>query len=223
MKRSALNSKKPGESADSSTDEKVLIESIERDASREAEKIDAQTRKLVEDRRKAVEQQIQLINRQADEKLRGKVAAIERNAASSIAVETRRATLRARETVMQDVINQTEHRLYSFIGEKKYYGILLDWIVEGAIGLNTEKAEVNASREEMKLINKDLLKEAEVKVMSLAGRKIDLTKSRQNPLLAQGVVLKTDNDRLAFNNQVPTRFLRYQSEIRKLITSELFE
>jgi vacuolar-type H+-ATPase subunit E/Vma4 len=147
-------------------DESALIESIERDASREADKIDAQTRKIVEDRGKAAEQQIQ---------------------------------------------------------KKEYSGILQDWIVEGAIGLNAEKAEVNASEAEMKLINRDLLTKAEAKVRDITGRKVNLVKSRRDPLSAQGVVLTTENGRISFNNQAPARFLRYQSEIRKLIMSELFE
>ena len=204
-------------------DESALIESIERDASREADKIDAQTQKIVEDRRKAAEQQIQLIKQQADEKLKGQVAAIERNTASSIAVEIHRAGLRIRETITREVIHKAEQRLQSLMGKKEYSGILQDWIVEGAIGLNAEKAEVNASEAEMKLINGGLLTKAEAKVKDIMGRKVNLVKSRRDPLSAQGVVLTTENGRISFNNQAPTRFLRYQSEIRKLIMSELVE
>jgi vacuolar-type H+-ATPase subunit E/Vma4 len=204
-------------------DESALIESIERDASREADKIDAQTRKIVEDRGKAAEQQIQLIKQQADEKLKGQVAAIERNTASSIAVEIHRTGLRIRETITREVIHKAEQRLQSLMDKKEYSGILQDWIVEGAIGLNAEKAEVNASEAEMKLINRDLLTKAEAKVRDITGRKVNLVKSRRDPLSAQGVVLTTENGRISFNNQAPARFLRYQSEIRKLIMSELFE
>ncbi len=223
MKQSELNSNTDSEPSAASMDESALIESIEQDASREADKIDAQTQKIVEDRRKAAEQQIQLIKQQADEKLKGQVAAIERNTASSIAVEIHRAGLRIRETITREVIHKAEQRLQSLMGKKEYSGILQDWIVEGAIGLNAEKAEVNASEAEMKLINGGLLTKAEAKVKDIMGRKVNLVKSRRDPLSAQGVVLTTENGRISFNNQAPTRFLRYQSEIRKLIMSELVE
>ncbi len=57
------------------------------------------------------------------------------------------------------------------------------------------------------------------KYHDLTGGKISIKKSDENPLFAQGIVLTSINHKTAFNNQVPTRLLRYQSEMRKLFTA----
>jgi vacuolar-type H+-ATPase subunit E/Vma4 len=49
-----------------------------------------------------------------------------------------------------------------------------------------------------------------------------LTLSDTPPLKSQGVVLTAADGRTAFNNQVKTRMLRKQREIRMLIYNALF-
>jgi len=66
------------------------------------------------------------------------------------------------------------------------------------------------------------LKETEKKYNALTGGNIRLKKTDKNPLFAQGIVLSSTDNRTAFNNQVPTRLMRYQTQIRKIIYKEYF-
>ena len=54
------------------------------------------------------------------------------------------------------------------------------------------------------------------------GKPVDLTLSEARPLKSQGVVLTAADGRTAFNNQVRTRMMRKQREIRTLIYNTLF-
>ena len=54
-------------------------------------------------------------------------------------------------------------------------------------------------------------------------RDVALELSSDPPLLQQGVVLQTGEGRVEFNNQVATRLIRYQSEIRRIIHRVVFD
>ena len=100
---------------------------------------------------------------------------------------------------------------------------LVGWIVEAAIGLNASEATVMASAGESGFLDRDLMREAEQRVQALTGRSIKLEIDPDDPPIPQGVVLKAKNGRVEFNNQVATRLLRSQSEIRKSIQDRLWK
>ena len=90
------------------------------------------------------------------------------------------------------------------------------------IGLGVEKAEVNATAEEKKIINARLLSNAEKKIGEITGNRVSIVISKAPALSSQGVVLTSVDGRIAFNNQVATRLLRKQRAIRSLIYERLF-
>jgi len=59
--------------------------------------------------------------------------------------------------------------------------------------------------------------------VEMTGRKVSLMLTDGDPLIPQGVVLKAADGRVEFNNQVATRLLRRQSEIRKTIQDILWK
>ena len=92
--------------------------------------------------------------------------------------------------------------------------------LQSVLGENV--VEVNGSKRELDIMTDSYIKDVEKKYHDLTGGKISIKKSDENPLFAQGIVLTSINHKTAFNNQVPTRLLRYQSEMRKTIHSEFF-
>jgi vacuolar-type H+-ATPase subunit E/Vma4 len=138
-------------------------------------------------------------------------------------MESRRTHLKLQEQAVQEVLSRVRRQLAGMIGTQEYREVLLAWIVEGAIGLDVEQATVNASAPERKKIDKRLLQDAQGKIAELTGRKVSLTLADGGPLIPQGVVLKAADGRVEFNNQVATRLLRRQSEIRKMIQDMLWK
>ena len=136
--------------------------------------------------------------------------------------EVKRCAIRVRDTVMQNIMDRAEKKLSSMTGEENYRSVLTNWITEAAIGLGAESALINASEEERALINDHMLSEITRKIKKQTGRQISLTLSDAKPLQSQGIVLTAADGRTAFNNQVKTRMLRKQREIRTLIYNTLF-
>jgi hypothetical protein len=116
--------------------------------------------------------------------------------------------------------------------------VLKSWIVEAAIGLGSERAEISASVLDLPYIDDKLLAEAAERVRAITGRSVKLgvaAGARGSGRAAgsaavdmaaapggQGVVLTDGERRVAFNNQVDTRLLRRERRIQGLIHDALF-
>ena len=213
-----------GEQADQQqTQQADLIDGIARDAGAEAEKITADAQKAAEDRIRAAEEQARAVVQQAESKAEEQAERIRAQSASALRMERRRMDLKLQEQVVQEVLKRVRQRLAEMVETPEYRQVLLAWIVEGVIGLDVARAEVNASAAERKQIDKRLLQDAQNRVTELSGKKVSLTLADGDPLIPQGVVLKTADGRVEFNNQVSTRLLRQQSEIRKVIQDMLWK
>ena len=206
----------------SSEDRNELIAGIRKDAEIEAEKIVKDARVTASDKLQAKEMKIKAIEREAIKKIEKQVDIIEKNSVSSIKVEQKRIELKIREKLINNVIEKVAEKIKVESTSNKYKGILQGWLLEASIGLGEEEVEVNGSAVELKIITDSYLKDVEKQYHDLTGGKIKFRKTDKNPLFAQGIVLTSLNHKTSFNNQVPTRLLRYQSEMRKTIYSEFF-
>lgn len=199
-----------------------LIQGIEKDAQNEAQTIIAAAEEVAANRRTSGKLQLDSIMKEAQESAKQRVMEIKRSNSSTIVMETRRLRLKVRDQIIDQVLQLVKKGLKKMTENPEYTAILQDLIVEAAIGLNLDRASVNASDIERKKIDDQTLKRAEKEFKTLTGREISLEILSEPPLPGQGIVLTSPDKRIAFNNQVATRLLRYQSEIRKMISRELF-
>ncbi len=206
----------------SSEDRSELIAGIHSDAEAEAKRIIADAEKVASDKMQAKEMQIKAIEREAAKKIEQQVGIIEKNSISAIKVEKKRIALKIREKLINKVVEIIREKIREKAGTDEYSDILKGWLIEAAIGLGEEKVEVNGSARELDLMTDSYLRDVEKQYHDLTGGKLTIKKAAENPLFAQGIVLTSINHKTAFNNQVPTRLLRYQSEMRKTIHSEFF-
>ena len=198
--------------------EQKLLAGIRDDARQEAEAIIEKARIAAERRRDAATQQVERITKEAEDQLRGRIEIIQRNCDSNIGVATRRISLQMRNELLQTVTDSVQVELNNMVKLSEYRRVLSGWIVEAVLGLGAvSEALVNASASELPLIDSKLLREAEGEVKEICGRSVTLKKSDGAPLSAQGVVITSQDGRVAFNNQVRTRLLRRQTEISRLI------
>ncbi len=206
----------------SSEDRSELISGISNDARQEAQRIIEDAEKTASDKQMSKDMQINAITKDTDKKIAQQVGVIEKNSISAISVERKRVALKIREKIINNVIDRVREKIRDKADSPAYPEIIRSWILEAAIGLGEEEAIVNGSVKELEIMTENYLRETEKKYHVLTGGKIKLIKSDKNPLFAQGVVLSSRNNKTAFNNQVPTRLLRYQAEIRKAIHRDFF-
>ena len=200
----------------------ALISGIETDARAEREKIIKEAQTRAAEKKKYSEKKIESLLDEARTKAQEQAEAAKKKIISTAEREVKRRSMHIRDTVMQDILDRVEKKLASVTGDKDYRSTLTGWLTEAAIGLGTESARVNASPQELKLIDDRVLSEVSRRVRKQTDRQIELTLSDAEPLEYQGVILTAADGRTAFNNQVKTRMLRNRREIQMLIYDSLF-
>lgn len=199
-----------------------LISGIVEDARMEEEKIMKDAEHQAAEKRKYAEKKIESLLNEAREKAEEQARTVKKKILSGVELEVKRLSMRIQDSVVRDIMDRVEKKLGSMVDDAHYRSVLIDWITEAAIGLEAPSADVNASEKERRMIDKDLLSDAARKVHELTGKQVTLALSEAPPPKIQGVVLTAADGRTAFNNQVKTRLLRRQRDIRMMIYEVLF-
>lgn len=200
----------------------ALISGIEKDAKQEAERIIKEAEKRAAELNMYTKKQVDAIVKEAEEKARAQLEAITKKVLSGVDIEVKRKSLYMKEKIFGEVLGRVKEEFRKLIKKPEYQEVLLGWVVEAAVGLGAEEAEVSVSKDEMGLVDAQLLKKAEKQVKKISGKNIKLKLSDGSSGTQQGIVLTAADGRTAFNNQVSTRLLRKQREIRYIIYSALF-
>lgn len=199
------------------------MEGLEKNAQKEQEKILSAARKKASEQLEYAESKARSIIEEAKNRAAQEKEKVGKKVLSGLNIEIKRRHIRARDRLLSYVLDRVKQQMSSMIEKPGYREVLCGWIAEAMVGLGTDKATVNASPKEKKLLDSDLLEEAKKKAGQITGSSMEIELSQEAPLSRQGVVLTSADGRRAFNNQVDTRLLRYQSEVRKLIYHNLFE
>lgn len=200
----------------------MLISGIEVDARNEEKEIVAEAEKKAQEKRQYAQKKIESLLNDARKEAQEQVATVKKKIISAADFEIKRRSLRVRSMLMQNISNRAMQKLAQMIDDSTYKSVLADWIVEAAIGLDAESAEINASQKERELIDPELLAEVAKRISKHTSKQVALNLSEAEPLSAQGVVLTATDGRIAFNNQVATRMLRRQRKIQTMIYNALF-
>ena len=194
-----------------------LLEGIIQEAEQEAERIrdeaDRQAREIVENARIKADEVRQTARERAEQQ--GEV--LRHKNEQNIQAEQRKRRLKVQEDLFTLALQKIRDTLQEFRGRTEYADILKGWITEGAIGLGQDQLIVNGSAPERKILTDSFLRNAEKEVEKQTGRQVRISLSDGPPLQKQGVLLSTQDGRLAFNNMVEARLQRYSTSIRKMI------
>ncbi len=200
--------------------ESELIHGIEEQTQGEIDKIREELARLETDRKGRVDRELESIRKKTDEYAASQIDKAKRAAAASVATECHKIELEARERFFKQVLRTAESRLRSQIADNGYSAVLKDWIVEAAVGLAANEAEVSTTEAEHDLC-RQVLDEAAAEASRLLGTTVRLELSNTVLKGGQGVVLTSRSGRTAYNNQVRTRMMRRETVIRKIIYEEL--
>ncbi len=204
------------------TEKDALISGIEADAHTEEQEIIKDAENQAAEKRKYADQKAESLLNDAHKEAQEQAEAVKKKMLSDVKLELKRRSMHIRDSVMRDIMDRVEKKLNSMSGDTSYRSVLINWITEAAIGLGAESAQINASQEELALINDQLISEVAEKICTKTGKEVTLQLSDKPPLKSQGIVLAAADGRTAFNNQVRTRILRKEREIRMAIYNALF-
>lgn len=198
-----------------------IVAGILADADAEAARLVAEAQAYADAQAARAQDQAALIAREAAAKADAQREAIEADARAKAQQERRRRSLQLQESLERDILAMVRRRLAAMMREPGYRAVLRAWIAEAALGLSVDAAAVNASMDELPLIDEELLRQAEADAFAASGKRTALRKIEGDPLTSQGVSLTAEGGKLAYDNRVLTRMERNRGEIRRLIYDAL--
>lgn len=121
------------------------------------------------------------------------------------------------ERLRHQVLERTVELMAALIPTKPYRKIQIGWIAEAAIGLDRSEAKVACSFKEK--LDDSMLREAEAIIKRATGKDIALQLSEQ-ALTGQGIEVSSLNGKVAYNNQVTTRMIRHDRDLKELMEGQ---
>ena len=206
----------------SSQGQASLIASIESDVQAEEAKILQDAVEQVSQREQYTDKKIESMSNEARQKAAGQGEMIRSKAISQAELEIKRRRLRARNEIICRIMSMVEQKLGLMISNDMYREVLIGWIVEAALALNINTATISASAEERAVIDESLIDEVQARIQQSGSRSMTIRLADEPASALQGIILTTENGRMAYNNQVKTQLLRRQRDIQRLIHDTLF-
>ena len=209
------------ERLENADDKEALIKSLRDQSANEIEHIRQQTGKEIEARTLSVESQVRRIHDEESKRADSQIEAMERRAKTNATIEERRQTLALQKELIDVVLDLSETRTRQLIDTDGYRNALINWIVEGIVGLEATSVTVETTAGEDRIVN-SLLPEAAERAMAVTGNQISIQKGENHRVGSPGVVIRDDGSARAFDNTIATRLRRYRSDIQRLIADRLY-
>lgn len=200
-----------------------IVAGIFADADAEAARMVAEAEAWAAATLASARDQVLAIERDAKIKTDAQVVVIAADATAKSAIERRKNALLLQESLSREIVERATRIIAGEVRKPGYREVLRSLLTEAAIGLSAETALVNASMEELPLIDDALLRQVEADVLAATGKKTRLSKVSGDPRVGQGVYLVAEGGRLAYDNGIATRLERERTEIRKRIYQALFD
>lgn len=146
-----------------------------------------------------------------------RLEAIEQQEASAKRNVDRLSELKAMDSSYSEVLSEVNAYFERLASTDEFKTVLVNWIAEGAIGLDKKEAKVAFCSKSP--VDEAMLREAEKKVLEATGANVKLSLDSQR-CRTIGVVLSSMDGQVSFDNELDIRMRRYQKDIRKIVQEE---
>lgn len=143
-----------------------------------------------------------------------RLAQIKRLEESAIRNLERRHEVTYSQRLRQFVLDEVATRMTALVGTERYRNALVGWIAEAAIGLDKEAAVVRCSFRET--VDEPMLRESERLIRQAYGKQVSL-RFGGAVLSGQGIEVTSNDGKVAYNNQVATRLIRKERQLKELM------
>ncbi len=198
-----------------------LIDGVMADAAEKARALEKQAESYASSKLRAAEARAAALRREAAAAAEAKAAGMLEAAKSKLRTERRRLELEAEERFAAQVLALAEGICLEMAGKPEYEERILAWICEAAVGIGSEEAVVHFSDAEQPYVTPNLLARAEEMAQELVGKKPRLLPA-EGPLLRQrGILLESEDGRVAYDNRIKTRLSRSEKAARNIVAAAL--
>jgi vacuolar-type H+-ATPase subunit E/Vma4 len=198
-----------------------LLSQIRYHAEEEAEEELEKAEKTAEQKKESAKGKADRIRREAEERAAARIEQLKQNNASAIELQKKRIRLRHREDQVNNILSEVREKCHRMIENDDYPNYVKGWIKEAVLGLDTNTAVISTSEREQQFITGDLLETIEKEIQNDHKKSVTLEMDDQ-PAQDQGVVARSKDGRLEYNNLIESRIHRNHAQIRRMIYRTLY-
>ena len=198
-----------------------IIEKIHENAAEEGKKIIREVDEECLELQKITEKKIENIKKEIQTRIELQKEQLNKKNRLKIDLEKSKIKIYNENKMRNHVFIELGKYLENLYTGKDYREMIINWIIEAGLGLNKERAIVNGGKNEIKLIDDNLLKEAERLYKKTGNKDIEFIKSKDAPLNENGIMLYSEDGKMAYNNLLSTLILRKEAILNKLIFDEI--
>ncbi len=195
----------------------ILLHEIQVQSQTEAEAVLQQARKEADQLLKTAQKNADKSCEDIIHKAEAQAGNIKKRILSSVHLEIKKQYLKAREIMVQKVIDAIWQKIYAFCDSEAYCSVLKAMIIEGVTALDGYSMIIKPGRAERKLITNQMINgiESQVKGLQLKLSDTDISEP--------GIIIETTDGRTRFDNRFSARIKRFQNAIRLATLREILE
>lgn len=202
---------------ESNAPSEILLSEIQSQSQTEADAVLEQARKEADELLNKARKNADKTYQELIQKAEVQAANIKKRILSSVHLEVKKQNLRARETMIQKVLDEIWKEIDLFRQKKDYASVLKEMILEGVSALDGNEMIVMPGDAERKLITTQMIDEIESQVQGLKLKLSDADISEA------GLVVETSDGRTRFDNRFSARIRRHQETLRLMILRDIIE
>jgi vacuolar-type H+-ATPase subunit E/Vma4 len=200
-----------------------LCARIKEDAMNESKKIIALVEEKAAQIIEAAEKEAFDLSTRVLEQAHQEAAGQEKVALSTLNLETRKIKLLEQEKIVNLVIEELSKKAAEFRSRKEYPGYLKDLIIEASLVVDCKEMDIMGSISDTNILNRHFIDKIEKELKEKYSKDISLEFIADDTIKDIGVVLKSRDNRIEYENTFTARLSRTYDEIRIDILKEAFK
>lgn len=196
--------------------EQKLIDSIINQAEKDSISTIAKAEEEAALKFKSLDRRIEDLKKETDSRIAEKLQEIKVRTDSAVKTEKRRQKLKNLDSLNSEIKKIFFSKIKNLIGTDEYNRFLSKLIAEGAVAVGGKRVFVNHSI--LENIDEKIINEASELTKKLTGKKIEILISDKERLPAQGIIVESEDGRIAYNNLIETRLRRFEEDVKGVIS-----
>ncbi|MCK4533275.1 hypothetical protein KAU39_05765 [bacterium] len=147
----------------------------------------------------------------------------EKKILSEITFQLKKIELEAKEEIINEVLKCVDKKKKIFSTSKRYSEVLKQFIIEGILNLEENQVKITVNKADKKIVDKKFISFVEKELDKKYSFKAKINLNTKETIDDLGVIVKSQNERIVFDNTFHTRMERLDDSIRGIIARKLFK
>ncbi|MCK5534202.1 hypothetical protein KAI68_03725 [bacterium] len=201
----------------------LICSEIEKEARKEIDSILSESKERVLQRLNNGKKESEQIYKQIISKAQVESKLLEKKILSEITFQIKKIELEAKEEIINEVLKCVDKKKKIFSTSKRYPEVLKQFIIEGILNLEENQVKIIINKADKKIVDKKFISAVETELDKKYSFKVKIDLTTKEMIDDLGVIIKSQNERIVFDNTFQARMKRLDNSIRATIARKLFK